>query len=90
MLADARLGAYEVHPLLGVLVGGCAEVVVAGGREDAKDMLHLLLRVSLARDGRDLGEVDLVAQLRLVLVLVDGEAVGAQDEVDGLPLLCTC
>jgi hypothetical protein len=48
-------------------------------------VVHLLLRVSLARDGSDLGEVDLVAQLRLVLVLVDGEAVGAQDEVDGLP-----
>ena len=26
----------------------------------------------------------------IVLVLVDGEAVGAQDDVDGLPLLCTC
>jgi hypothetical protein len=48
-------------------------------------VVHLLLRVALAGDGGDLGEVDLVAQLGLVLVLVDGEAVGPQDEVDGLP-----
>lgn len=90
VLANARLGTYEVHPVLSVFVCGCAEVVVAGGRKDAKDVLHLLLRVLLARNCRDLGEVDLVAQLGLVLVLVDGEAVGAQDDVDGLPLLCTC
>ena len=81
---------YEVHPLLRVLVGHGAEVVVAGGREDAEDVFHLLLRVSLARDGRDLGEVDLVSQFRLVLVLVDGEAVWAQDGVDGLPGLSGC
>jgi hypothetical protein len=48
-------------------------------------VVHLLLRVSLAGDGGDLGEVDLMAQLGLVLVLVDGEAVWAQDKVDGLP-----
>jgi hypothetical protein len=29
----------------------------------------------------------LVAQLGLGLVLVEGETVGAQDDVDGLPLL---
>ena len=41
----------------------------------------------MAGDGGDFGEVDLVAQLGLGLVLVDGEVVGAQDEVDGFPLL---
>jgi hypothetical protein len=62
-------------------------VVVAGRREDAKDVVHLLLRVLLAGDGGDFGEVDLVAQLGLGLVLVERQAVGAQDDVDGLPLL---
>jgi hypothetical protein len=85
LLVYARLGSNEVNPLLCLLVARCAEVVVAGGREDAKDVVHLLLRVPLARDGGDLGEIDLVAQLRLVLVSVYREAVGAQDNVDGLP-----
>ena len=62
-------------------------MVVARGREDAKDMLYLLLRVLLARDGGDLGKCDLVAELGLVLVAVDGEQVRAEDDVDGLPLL---
>lgn len=83
--ANASLCPDEVDPFLGGLVGRGAEVVVAGGGEDAKDVVHLLLRVSLAGDGGDLGEVDLVAQLGLVLVLVDGEVVWAQDKVDGLP-----
>jgi hypothetical protein len=48
-------------------------------------VVHLLLGILLACDGRDLGEVDLVTQLLLILVLVDGEQVRAQDEVDGLP-----
>lgn len=60
-------------------------MVVAGRREDAEDVVHFLLRVSLARNGSDLREVDLVSQFRLVLVLVYREAVRAQDEVYGLP-----
>lgn len=83
--ANASLCADEVDPFLGGLVGRGAEVVVAGRGEDAKDVVHLLLRVSLAGDGSDLGKVDLMAQLGLVLVLVDGEAIWAQDKVDGLP-----
>jgi len=85
LLVDARLGSYEVDPLLCLLVACCTKVVVTGGREYAKDVVHLLLLVPLARHGGDLGEVDLVAQLGLILVSVYGEAVGAQDNVDGLP-----
>ena len=87
LLVDACLCSDEVHPFLGLAVGGDAEVVVAGRREDAEDVVHLLLGVLLAGDGGDLGQVDLVPQLGLGLVLVDGQAVGAQDEVDSLPLL---
>jgi hypothetical protein len=76
-----------MDPFLGLLLGGSAEVVVAGGREDAKDMLDLLLGVLLARDGGDFGEGDLVAELGLVLVAVDGEQIRAEDNVDGLPFL---
>jgi len=87
MLVDAGLVADHMDPLLSVLVGGGCEVVVAGGGENAKDVLDLFLRVLLAGDGSDVGEGDLVAQLSLVVVAVDGEQVGAQDQVDGLPLL---
>lgn len=62
-------------------------MVVAGRREEAKDVLYLLLRVLLTGDGGDLGEGDLVAELGLVLVAVDGEQIRAEDDVDGLPLL---
>jgi hypothetical protein len=48
-------------------------------------VVHLLLGVALAGNGGDLSEIDLVAQLRLVLVAIDGEAIGAEDEVDALP-----
>ena len=63
-------------------------MVIARGREDAKDVLYLLLGVFLARNGSDFGEGDLVAELCLVLVAVDGEQVRAEDNVDWLPLLC--
>lgn len=83
----ARLGANQIHPLLRFLFGRGAEVVVTAGREYAKDVLDLSFRVLLARDCSDVGEGDLVAELGLVLVAVDGEEVRAEDNVDGLPLL---
>ena len=62
-------------------------MVIARGREDAKDVLYLLFGVLLAGDGGDLGEGDLVAELGLVLVAVDGEQIGTEDDVNRLPLL---
>ena len=63
-------------------------MVIASGREDAEDVVQLLLGVLLAGDGGDLREVDLVAQLSLGLVLVYGQTIRPQDNVDRLPLLC--
>lgn len=63
-------------------------MVIASGREDAEDVVQFLLGVLLAGDGGDLREVDLVAQLSLGLVLVYGQAIRPQDNVDRLPLLC--
>ena len=62
-------------------------MVVACRREDAEDVVHLLLGVPLASDSGDFGEVDLMTQFSLCFVLVDGQAVRAQDDVDWLPLL---
>jgi hypothetical protein len=87
LLVYARRRPYEVDPFLRLLLARRADAVVARGREYAEDVVHLLLRVLLARDGRDLGKIDLVAQLGLLLILVDGEVVWAQDDVDRLPLL---
>ena len=81
----ARLCPYQVDPLLCFSVGSGAEVVVARRRENGKEVVHLLLRVLLSRDGRDFGEVDLVAQLGLVLVPVYRKDIGAQHDVDRLP-----
>ena len=60
-------------------------MVVSCRRKQTKDMLHFLLGIPLARNGGDFGEVDLVPQLGLVLVLVDREQVRAEDEVNRLP-----
>ena len=87
LLVNARFCSDQVHPVLRLCVGGGADVVVAGWREDAKDVVHLLLRVLLAGNSGDFGQVDLVAQLSLGLVLVKRQTVGAQDDVDWLPLL---
>ena len=86
-LVDAGLCADEVDPGLGFRVGRGGEVVVPGGREDGEDVGHLLLGVALAGHGGEVRQADLVPELRLGLVAVDGQQVRAQDDVDGLPLL---
>lgn len=48
-------------------------------------MLCFTSRIFLARNGCEFAEVDLMAQLGFVLVAVDGEDVGSEDDEDGFP-----
>lgn len=60
---------------------------VARRGKQPKDMFIPPFGVFLSRNGRHVAEIELVAQFGLVFVLVDGDDVRAQDEVDGLPRL---
>ena len=60
-------------------------MVVAGGGEEAEDVLALVFRVFEEGDGGEVGEEDFVPELGFVLVFVDGYGGGPEDEVDGFP-----
>jgi hypothetical protein len=60
-------------------------VVVAGGGEEAEDVVALVFWVFEEGDCGEVGEEDFVTQLGFVLVFVDGYGGWAQDEVDGFP-----
>ena len=84
-LVEASLAPDQLDPFLGVAVGLAGEVEVARRREEAEDVGGFALGVALAGGGGELAEVDLVAEFGLVSVFVDGEEIGAEDEVDGSP-----
>lgn len=71
-LFDARFAPDQVDPFFGVGLGEGFEVVVAGGGEEAEDVVALVFGIFEEGDGGEVGEEDLVAQLGLILVFVDG------------------
>ena len=76
-LVDACLSANQLDPFLCFRVALCLEVKVSRGGEQAKGVFGLALGVLLARDGCEVREGDLVAQLGLSLVAVYREQVGS-------------
>jgi hypothetical protein len=84
---DARFAADQVDPFLGVGLGEGFEVVVAGGGEEAEDVVALVFGVFEEGDGSEVGEEDFVAEFGFVLVFVDGYRGWAEDEVDRFPRL---
>jgi hypothetical protein len=87
LLVEPGRLADRLDPFLGVLRGRGLKVVVARGREEPKEVLALVLGVLEGGDGGEVRGVDLVAELGLLVVLVYGDAVWSQDEVDALPVL---
>jgi hypothetical protein len=79
---NARFGADETDPFFRIVA---AQVIVSRGGEESKDILLLVLRVLEAGDGRQVGEIDLVAKAGIIVALVDGKEVGTENEVNTLP-----
>lgn len=63
-------------------------MIVPRRGEEGKDMLGLCFWILLAGNGSQVGEGDLMTEFCLGLVAIDGEKIGPQDNVDGLPGLC--
>lgn len=78
-LVDTRLSSDCFDPLLGALVTLRIEVIVSRRCEQSKCVFGLSLGIFLACNGSEIGQGDLVAQLGLVFVTVDGEKIGAKD-----------
>jgi hypothetical protein len=71
-LLDARFAPDQVDPFFGVGLGEGFEVVVAGGGEEAEDVVALVFGVFEEGDGGEVREEDFVPQFGFVLVFVDG------------------
>jgi len=84
-LIYARGISYLLHPFLRLAIRRGFEVIISRRREEGEDMLGFTSRVLLSRNGCEFAEVDLMAQLGFVLVAVDGEDVGSEDDEDGFP-----
>lgn len=86
-LLDARFAADQVDPFFGVGLREGFEVVVAGGGEEAENVMALVFGVFEEGDGCEVGEEDFVSELGFVLVFVDRYRGWAEDEVDRFPRL---
>ena len=84
-LIYARSISYLLHPFLRLAIRRGFQVIISRRREEGEDMLSFASRVLLACNGCEFAEVNLMAQLGFVLVAVDGEDVGSEDDEDGLP-----
>lgn len=85
VLINTSLASDELDPVLSVLVRGSLQMVVPRGGEEGEDMLGLCFGILLASNGSKVGEGDLVTQFCLGLVTIDGEKIGPQDNMNGLP-----
>ena len=87
LLIDTCFLPYEFHPVPSVFLILGLQVEVLGGREEAEDVLTAALGVFEVGYCGQVGKVDLFVEAVFGDVFVDGEEVGAEDEVEFLPLL---
>ena len=77
----------QFNPCLGICVASCLEVVAALGGKETKEMLPATFWVFQAANGVEVIEADLLEQTFFGRGFVEGEEIGAKDEIEGLPLL---
>lgn len=65
----------------------CLQVEVSGWREQAEDILASALGVFEIGDSGQVGQTDLFVQTVFRRIFVDGEKVGAKNQVEAFPLL---
>jgi len=86
-LVNPCFSPYQFHPIPGILFICGLQVVVLGGGEQTEDMFAAAFGVFEVGYGCEVGEVDLLVEALFGGVFVDGKEVGAEDEIEFLPLL---
>jgi hypothetical protein len=85
VLVAGNFSADAINPVIGVALREHLETVVLGRGEDAEDMLAIGAGRFDWGNGCHFGEADGDADAGGLLILVDGEKIGPQDEVGGFP-----
>ena len=77
----------QFYPCPGICIASTLEVVAAFGGEEAEEVLAATFRVFEVSDGVEIIETDLFEKALFGGRFVEREEVGAQDQVEGFPLL---